>query len=55
MNLVRYEKSAEKKMKFHKIPAILGFAMMLGGYFLALNILSGTQSLWITIGFIKWG
>lgn len=55
MNLVRYEKSAEKKMKFHKIPAILGFAMMLGGYFLALNILSGTQSLWITIGFYQMG
>ena len=29
--------------------------MMLGGYFLALNILSGTQSLWITIGFLSNG
>ncbi len=55
MNLVRYEKKAEKKMKFHKISAILGFAMMLVGYLLALNILTGSQSLWITIGFYQIG
>lgn len=55
MNLVRYEKKAEKKMKFHKISAILGFAMMLVGYLLALNILTGSQSLWITIGFYQMG
>lgn len=42
MNLVRYEKSAEKKMKFHKFTAILGFALMLSGYILALNILAGS-------------
>lgn len=55
MNLVRYEKSAEKKMKFHKIPAILGFVMIMGGYLLALNILTGSSSLWITIGFYQMG
>lgn len=55
MNLVRYEKKAEKKMKFHKISAILGFAMMLVGYLLALNIFTGSQSLWITIGFYQMG
>lgn len=42
-------------MKFHKLPAITGFAMMSGGYFLASNILSGTRSLWITIGFYQMG
>ncbi|HEK8913960.1 TPA: ABC transporter permease [Clostridioides difficile] len=55
INLVRYEKKAEKKMKFHKIPAILGFIMMLAGYFLASNILAGSQSLWITVGFYEMG
>lgn len=55
MNMVRYEKSAEKKMKFHKIPAILGFVMIMGGYLLALNILTGSSSLWITIGFYQMG
>lgn len=55
MNLVRYEKSAEKKMKFHKFTAILGFALMLSGYILALNILAGSPSLWVTIGFYEMG
>ncbi|MBO3443855.1 FtsX-like permease family protein [Clostridium sp. CCUG 7971] len=55
MNLVRYEKSAEKKMKVHKISAFLGFIMILGGYLLTLNILIGSNSLWITIGFYQIG
>ena len=55
MNLVRFEKSAEKKMKFHKIPAILGFIMILTGYITALDILRGNSSAWITVGFYQMG
>ncbi len=55
MNLVRFEKSAEKKMKFHKLPALLGFIMILGGYILALDILHGGSSVWIKAGFYQTG
>lgn len=55
MNLVRYEKSAEKKMKLHKISAILGLIMILGGYLVALDIIRGSTSIWITIGFYPMG
>ncbi len=51
MDLVRYEKSAEKKMKFHAVPAVIGFFAVISGYCLALDILRGTKSLWLTIGF----
>lgn len=51
MKLIRYEKSADRMVTFHRIPAILGFAMILGGYALALDILRGRKSLWITVGF----
>ena len=55
MNLVQFEKSAEKKMKFHKIPAILGFIMIFSGYITALDILRGSSSAWITVGFYQMG
>lgn len=55
INLVRFEKSAEKKIKFHKSPAILGFVMILCGYTAALDILRGNRSAWITIGFYQMG
>ncbi len=51
MDLVRYEKSAEKKMKFHAVPSAIGFVAIISGYCLALDILRGTKSLWISVGF----
>ena len=51
MDLVRYEKSAEKKMKSHAVLAVIGFLAVISGYCLSLDILRGTKSLWITVGF----
>ena len=45
MDLVRYEKSAEKKMKFHAVLAVIGFWAVISGYCLALDILRDTKSL----------
>ncbi len=55
MDLVRFEKSAEKKMKFHKLPAAAGFLMILSGYGLSLDILRGSRSVWIRAGFYQTG
>ncbi|MBU3877230.1 ABC transporter permease [Faecalicatena sp. AGMB00832] len=55
MSLVRYEKSTERKMKFHKVPSILGIFMVLGGYALALDIIRGEASVWVKIGFYQMG
>lgn len=55
MDLVRYEKSAEKKMKFHTIPSVIGFLAVIAGYCLALDILRGAKSLWFTVGFYPAG
>lgn len=55
MDLVRYEKSAEKKMQFHAIPSVIGFLAVIAGYCLALDILRGAKSLWLTIGFYTVG
>ena len=51
MGLVRCEKSAERKMKFHAVPAIIGFCCIILGYILALDILRGVKSVWFTIGY----
>lgn len=51
MGLVRFEKSAERKIKFHAIPAIIGFCCIILGYVLALDILRGVKSVWFTIGY----
>ncbi len=52
MGLVRFEKSAERKMKFHAVPAIVGFCFALFlGYVLALDILRGDKSVWFSIGY----
>ena len=51
MDLVRFEKSAEKNMKFHAVPAVIGFIAVISGYCLALDILRGTKSLWLAFGF----
>ncbi len=50
MDLVRYEKSAEKKMKFHAVLSVIGFLAVISGYCLALDILRGAKSLWRTVG-----
>lgn len=55
MEMIRFEKKAEKGMKFHRIPAVLGLVMTLSGYILALDILRGSQSLWISAGFYSVG
>ncbi|EGT5270397.1 FtsX-like permease family protein [Clostridioides difficile] len=55
VKLIRYEKSAEKKLKFRKIPAFMGFIMILSGYSLSLDILRGAKSVWISIGFYQMG
>ncbi len=51
MGLVRFEKSAEQKMKFRAIPAIIGFCFIILGYILAVDILRGVKSVWYTIGY----
>ncbi|NBJ95395.1 ABC transporter permease [Parablautia muri] len=55
MDLVRYEKSAEKRMSFHAVPSVIGFLAVITGYCLALDILRGAESLWLTIGFYPVG
>lgn len=55
MDLVRFEKSAEKSMNLRKMPAILGFVLIIVGYGLALDIFRGSDSLWFTIGFYPTG
>ncbi|HBG5659095.1 TPA: ABC transporter permease [Clostridioides difficile] len=55
IKLIRYEKSAEKKLKFRKIPAFMGFIMILSGYCLSLDILRGAKSVWVSIGFYQMG
>lgn len=51
MDLVRFEKSAEKNMKFHCFPAVIGFLSVIAGYCLALDIVRGQKSLWFTVSF----
>ncbi|HBF6273196.1 TPA: ABC transporter permease [Clostridioides difficile] len=55
IKLIRYEKSTEKKLKFRKIPAFMGFIMILSGYCLSIDILRGAKSVWISIGFYQMG
>ena len=55
MELIRFEKKAEKNLKFHCLPALLGFIMIISGYGLSLNIFSGTKSVWASIGYYPIG
>ena len=55
IGLVRCRKKAEKRMKFHRLPAVTGLAMTGAGYLLALDILRGEDSIWITSGFYLTG
>lgn len=51
MGLIRFEKSAERNMRFHAVPAVVGFCSLILGYILALDILRGASSVWFTVGF----
>lgn len=55
MDLIRYEKKADKNMKFFPVLAFFGFLMTLAGYVLALDILRGSESVWISFGFYTTG
>ncbi len=55
MDLVRFEKSAEKHAKFHAVPTIIGFMFVISGYCIALDILRGQKSMWFTVGFYAVG
>ena len=55
MDLVRFEKSAEKQTKFHAVPSIIGFASVILGYGIALDILRGEKSVWFSVGFYAVG
>ncbi len=55
MDLVRFEKSAEKQTKFHAVPSIIGFASVILGYCIALDILRGEKSVWFSVGFYAVG
>ena len=55
MDLVRFEKSAEKQTKFHAVPSIFGFVSVILGYYIALDILRGEKSVWFSVGFYAVG
>ncbi len=55
MDLVRFEKGAEKQTKFHAVPSIIGFVSVILGYCIALDILRGEKSVWISVGFYTVG
>ena len=55
MDLVRFEKSAEKQTKFHAVPSIIGFVFVILGYCIALDILRGEKSVWFSVGFYAVG
>ena len=55
MDLVRFEKSAEKQTKFHAASSIIGFASVILGYGIALDILRGEKSVWFSVGFYAVG
>ena len=55
MDLVRFEKSAEKHTKFHAVPSIIGFVSVILGYGIALDILRGEKSVWFSVGFYAVG
>ena len=49
--LVRMDKKEEKQVKINTAFSFIGLLLILFGYFLALDITRGIQSLWKTIGF----
>ncbi|WP_459502591.1 FtsX-like permease family protein [Bacillus sp. C1] len=51
LTLVRMEKKEEKQVKVNTTLSLLGLFLILAGYFLAIDITRGIESLWKTIGF----
>lgn len=51
LELIRFEKKSEKKINVKIYLSILGIIFMITGYALALDIIRGENSLWVTIGF----
>ncbi|WP_220784909.1 FtsX-like permease family protein, partial [Bacillus sp. BML-BC021] len=51
LTLVRMEQKEEKNIKINTVFSLLGLFFILIGYFLAIDITRGTNSLWKTIGF----
>ncbi|EEL50128.1 ABC transporter, permease component associated with salivaricin lantibiotic [Bacillus cereus Rock3-44] len=51
LNLVRLEKKEERQVKVNITLSLLGLFLILAGYFLAIDITRGIESLWKTIGF----
>ncbi|HBH11729.1 MAG TPA: ABC transporter permease [Clostridiales bacterium] len=50
LNLVRMEKSREKRLKIRMIPAVLGLVMMVTGDLLAIDSIRGKESVWVSVG-----
>lgn len=55
MELIRFEKKAEKKTAPRRLPALLGLILILSGYCLSLDIMRGAESVWFSIGFYTVG
>lgn len=55
MELIRFEKKAEKKPTPRRLPSLLGLILILSGYCLALDIMRGAESVWFSIGFYTVG
>lgn len=55
IDFIRFEKKAEKSMKFHLLPSLIGFLMTIAGYGLALDIVRGSKSVWVSFGFYPVG
>lgn len=51
LDLVRLEKKTEKPIRPHLLSAVIGILLLAVGYGLALDMLRGKKSVWITIGF----
>jgi len=51
MDLIRYEKKAEKNVKFNRFFAMVGCIFLLVGYIIMFDIIRGKNSVWMTIGF----
>ena len=55
MDMIRFEKKAEKNLRCRRLPALVGIVMIIAGYGLALDIIRGQKSVWISIGFYPVG
>lgn len=51
LELVRFDKKAERNIKTNRFWAICGVVFLLSGYLLAVDIVRGRNSLWHTIGY----